>query len=101
MYISSEIIKTDTGPKKRKAHRPGVINKKLIEIHSTEEYKNMRTICKKVLDLLPEEFTNQDLKTLGAKKYASYTSWFLKKAGIIKATGKRDRFILYKKIKNL
>ena len=101
VYISSEIIKTDTGPKKSRFDRPGVINKKLIQIHSTEDYKNMRTICKKVLDLLPEEFTNQDLKTLGAKKYASYTSWFFKKTGIIKASGKRDRFILYKKIKNL
>ena len=92
------MIKTDTMPKKRRAYRPGIINKKLIEIHSTEDYKNMRAICKKVLDLLPAEFTNQDIKNIGAKSYASYTSWFLSKAGLISSKGKRGRFKLYKKI---
>ena len=98
VYISCEVIKTDTGPKKRRTYRPGIINKKLIEIHSTEDYKNMRAICKKVLDLLPAEFTNQDIKNIGAKSYASYTSWFLSKAGLISSKGKRGRFKLYKKI---
>ncbi|MGI5065360.1 hypothetical protein [Treponema putidum] len=101
VYISCEVIKTDRGIKRRRAQRPGVINKKLIKIHSSEEYTSIKSICKKVLDFLPEEFTNQDIKNLGAKKYTSYTSWFLKKAGIIKADGKKERFTLYKKIKNL
>jgi len=98
VYISCEVIKADTGHKKRRAYRPGIINKKLIEIHGIEGYKNMKTICKKVLDLLPEEFTNQDIKNIGAKKYTSYTSWFLSKAGLISSKGKRGRFKLYKKI---
>ena len=98
VYMSCEVIKTDTVPKKRRSFRPGIINKKLIEIHSTEDYKNMKTICKKVLDLLPAEFTNQDIKNIGAKSYASYTSWFLSKAGLISSESKRGRFNLYKKI---
>lgn len=98
VYISAEIIKTDAGSKKRRAYRPGIINKKLIEMHSTEDYKNMKAICKKVLDLLPEEFTNQDIKKIGAKDYASYTSWFLSKAELISPAGKQGRFKLYKKV---
>ncbi|UTC95363.1 hypothetical protein E4N85_06315 [Treponema denticola] len=98
VYISCEVIKADTGPKTSRAYRPGIINKKLIEIHSTEDYKNMNAICKKTLDLLPEEFTNQDIKNIGAKSYASYTSWFLSKAGLTSSEGKRGRFKLYKKI---
>ena len=96
--MSCEVIKTDTVPKKRRSFRPGIINKKLIEIHSTEDYKNMKDICKKTLDLLPEEFTNQDIKNIGAKIYASYTSWFLSKAGLTIPEGKRGRLKLYKKI---
>ena len=98
VYISCEVIKADTGPKKRRTYRPGIINKKLIEIHCTEDYKNMKDICKKTLDLLPAEFTNQDIKNIGAKIYASYTSWFLSKAGLISSESKRGRFNLYKKI---
>ncbi|UTC61626.1 hypothetical protein E4O05_08670 [Treponema sp. OMZ 787] len=98
VYISSEIIKIDKEVKKRNPLRPGVINKKLIEIHSSEDYKNMKAICKKVLDLVPEEFTNQDIKNIGAKGYASYTSWFLSKAELISSEGKKGRFKLYKKI---
>ena len=98
VYMSCEVIKTDTVPKKRRSFRPGIINKKLIEIHSTEDYKNMKDICKKTLDLLPEEFTNQDIKNIGAKIYASYTSWFLSKAGLTIPEGKRGRLKLYKKI---
>lgn len=98
VYMSCEVIKADTGPKKRRTYRPGIINKKLIEIHCTEDYKNMKDICKKTLDLLPAEFTNQDIKNIGAKSYASYTSWFLSKAGLISSEGKRERFKLYKKL---
>ena len=98
VYMSCEVIKADTGPKKRRTYRPGIINKKLIEIHSTEDYKNMKDICKKTLALLPEEFTNQDIKNIGAKSYASYTGWFLSKAGLTRSEGKRGRFKLYKKI---
>ena len=98
VYISCEVIKADTGPKKRKTYRPGIINKKLIEIHCTEDYKNMKDICKKTLDLLPEEFTNQDIKNIGAKSYASYTSWFLNKVEMTSSESKRGRFKLYKKI---
>lgn len=97
VYISCEIIKADSSLKKRRG--PGIINKKLLEIHKIEDYKNMKAICKKALNLLPKEFTNQDIKEkLGAKKYSSYTSWFLKKVEIIRAEGKKGRFILYKKI---
>ena len=84
VYINCEVIKADTGPKKR--------------IHSTEDHKNMKAICKKVLDLLPEEFTNQDIKNIGAKSYASYTSWFLNKVEMTSSESKRGRFKLYKKI---
>lgn len=95
VYISCEIIKTESITKKK---RPTIINKQLIEIHKIEDYKNMKIICKKVLDLLPEEFTNEDIKKLGAYKYAFYTSWFLKKIDYIKAIGKIGRFTLYKKL---
>lgn len=97
IYISCEVIKTDRRLQKRRSHKPGIINKRLIKIHGIEDYKTMKAICNKVLKLLPKEFTNQDIKNLGAKKHSSYTSWFLKKAGIIKADGKRERFTLYKK----
>lgn len=99
VYISCEIIKSDTDTKKKKGY--GIINKKLIEIHRIEDYKNMKAICKKVLNLLPEEFTNNDIKKLGAKKHASYTSWFLKKTEIICSAGKEGRFTLYRKIKDI
>ena len=98
VYMSCEVIKTDTGPKKKRSYRPGIINKKLIKIHCTEDYKNMKDICKKTLDLLPEEFTNQDIKNIGAKSYASYTSWFLNKVEMTSSESKRGRFKLYKKI---
>lgn len=103
VYITAEVIKSATPQnskiiRQRRHKRPGIINKKLIHVWEIQEYESLASISKPLLDRLPCIFTNQDLKNLGAGKYASYTTWFLKKTGLITCIGKKERYNLYKKI---
>lgn len=102
VYITSEIIKSDNPEylkikRKRRYNRPGIINKKLAKIICTEEFDNLNSLCEQVLKTLPDEFTNKDILKIGAGKYASYTTWFLKKHKFIAPVGKKEKFTLYKK----
>lgn len=106
VYITAEIIKSEMLHNskiiRRRRHKgPGIINKKLVRLVQCEEYASLASICKPVLDRLPCIFTNKDLKNLGAGRYASYTTWFLKKTGHIVCIGKKERYNLYKKIEAL
>ncbi len=101
VYIDAEIIKqhgVNLRKNKRHKNRPSVINKRLLNIIKTESYSSMRAICESVLDLLADDlFTTKDLKALGAGKYVSYTTWFLKKVNFISPSGKKGNCIVYKK----
>lgn len=98
-YIESEVVKIDDKKGKSRFKNPRIADRKLIKIIRTEQFESLQQICLKVLNLLPEKFTNRDLKEIGAGKYASYTSYFLKKAGLIKAVGKDGRFVVYSRLK--
>ncbi len=98
LYIECEVIKqqnTDLRKTKRHKNRASIINKKLIKILKTEDYKSLKQVCQTALNLLSEEFTNKDIKKLGAGKYASYTSWFLKKVELIRSDGRVGNYIKY------
>lgn len=106
LYITAEVIKSKdfsiTGIKRKNKHnRAGIINKRLVDIIKIEEYNSLKSICKQVLDRLPNQFTNSDVRQLGAGKYSSYTTWFLRKTNFIVCIGKNGRYNLYKKQNNI
>lgn len=95
VFIESEIIKTQV----KKSFHASIINKRLLKILEIKNFNTISELCFFILKDLPKEFTNKDLKNNGAGKYASYTSWFLKKTEYIKPVGKKGKSILYIKIK--
>ena len=97
VYVESEVTKIDDKKGKSRFKNPRIIDRKLIKIIKTEKFKSLKQMSLTVLKKLPKEFTNKDLKAMGAGPYAAYTSLFFKKAGLIKPIGKNERFILYSK----
>ncbi|AAC65641.1 hypothetical protein [Treponema pallidum] len=97
VYIHSEVIKVDDRKGRSRYKKPRIVDRKLLEVQSSEEFRNKGSLAQPLLSKLPEIFCCDDLAQTGTGVHCRYALRFLRRNGMATPHSKRGRTKLYRK----